>query len=108
MVLRAFLGPVKNTFSHRGRARHSMKLEPKICDFKAKAYGFGLSTSPTSTWICFLYQTLKEIEWMPTIDQVMWTLPTAFRPKTYALVDASEVFIETLTDLSMANISTTQ
>ncbi len=41
---------------------------------------------------------------MPTVQQVVGTLPSAFRepyPSTYAIIDGSEVFIETPTDLHM-------
>ena len=41
---------------------------------------------------------------MPSVDQVMGTLPTAFRekfPTTYAIIDGSEVFMETPSDLVM-------
>ena len=88
-----FLGPVVEHLNywgskegHRRRSR-SKKLDPKNQLFltlvKLKlnlklrdlALRFGLSTSMTSryltTWICFLYQHLKEIDWMPTVEQVL-------------------------------------
>ncbi len=43
---------------------------------------------------------------MPGVDQVFGTHPTAFRqnvPTIYALIDGSEVFIETPSDLSMSS-----
>ena len=43
-------------------------------------------------------------DWMPSVEQVMGTLPPVFverYPSTYAIVDASEIFIETPTDLYM-------
>ena len=51
-----------------------------------------------------MYQHLKEIDWMPSVDQVAGTLPPIFReryPSTFAIIDASEIFIETPTDLCM-------
>ena len=76
------------------------------------AFRFGLSPSQIShyitTWICFLYHHLKELDWMPTVQQVAGTmpsasfkekfpntLPSAFKekfPNTYAIIDASEIF----------------
>ena len=41
---------------------------------------------------------------MPTVQQVAGALPHAFKdsfPNTYAIIDASEIFIETPTDLFM-------
>ena len=41
---------------------------------------------------------------MPSVDQVWATLPSVFKgkyPTTYAIIDASEVFIETPSDLHM-------
>lgn len=82
-----------------------LKLNPMLADL---AYRFGISTSVVSryitTWICFLYHQLKEIDWMPAVEQVKGTLPIAFRqkfPSTYAIIDGSEVFIETPSDLHM-------
>ena len=57
-----------------------------------------------TTWICFLYHHLKEIDWMPSVEQVMGTMPTGFRekfPTTFAIIDGAEVFMETPTDLHM-------
>ena len=48
---------------------------------------------------------------MPTVSQVLGTLPTAFEenyPTTYALIDRSEVFIETPSDLSMQSFTWSQ
>ena len=42
---------------------------------------------------------------MPTVQQVAGTLPCAFKekyPDTYAIIDASEIFIETPSDLHIA------
>ena len=41
---------------------------------------------------------------MPSVQQVAGTLPLAFReqfPSTYAIIDGSEIFLETPTDLHM-------
>ena len=56
------------------------------------------------SWICFLYNHLKEIDWMPSVQQVSRTLPSAFDdkyPSTYAIIDGSEIFLETPSDLHM-------
>ena len=84
-----------------------MKLK-LILRFLDIAVRFGISESLVSryvsTWVCYLYEHLKEIEWMPAIEQVTSTLPYAFRekyPTTFAIIDGSEVFIETPSDLQM-------
>ena len=49
-----------------------------------------------------MYQHLKEIDWTPSVEQVAATLPCAFQklyPTTYSILDASELFIETPSDL---------
>lgn len=122
----SFLGPVVNELNYWGakrgkRSRHrSQKLNPINQLFlllvklrlnlrqKDLAYRFGISTTVVSryitTWICFLYHHLSEIEWMPSIDQVSGTLPHAFKdkfPSTYAIIDGSEIFMETPSDLHM-------
>ena len=51
------------------------------------------------TWACFLYCHLREVEWMPSVEQVIGTLPFSFKekyPDTYIILDGSEVFIQTL------------
>lgn len=70
------------------------------------AYRFGIAVSTVSkyfiTWVCFLYHQLSELTWMPSKEQVRRTLPQAFKDKfadTYAIIDASEIFIETPCDL---------
>ena len=74
---------------------------------KDLAYRFGISTSTVSkyfiTWVCFLYCHLREIEWMPTVEQVKACLPHSFKKycDTYAIIDGTEVFMETPTDLQM-------
>ena len=79
------------------------------------SFRFGLSTAQVShfitTWICFLYHHLKEIDWMPSVDQVWATIPTAFKekfPTTFAIIDGSEVFIETPSDLHMQSSTWSQ
>ncbi len=128
-----FLGPVvhhlnywgsKEKTSNRSRRRKldsknqlflvlvKLKLNLKLSDL---SYRFGLSTSQISryitTWICFLYHHLKEIDWMPSVKQVRGTLPTVFRekfPSTYVIIDGSEVFIETPSDLAMQSSTWSQ
>lgn len=82
-----------------------LRLNLKVKDL---AFRFGVSSAAVSryftTWVCFLYQHLKEIDWMPTVEQISGTLPPAFRehyPSTYAIIDGSEIFMETPTDLYM-------
>ena len=56
------------------------------------------------TWISFLYNHLKEIDWCPSAEQVSGTLPHVFKqryPTTYMIIDASELFVETPTDLML-------
>ena len=45
---------------------------------------------------------MKEIDWCPSAEQVRCTLPHAFKikyPTTYIIIDASELYLETPTDL---------
>ena len=61
--------------------------------------------------ISFLYHHLREIEWMPSVQQVSGTLPHGFRmhyPNTFAIIDASEVFVETPSDLFMQSSTWSQ
>ena len=51
-----------------------------------------------------MYNHLKEIEWCPSAEQVASTLPHAFKQMyltTYMIIDASELFVETPTDLML-------
>ena len=89
-----------------------LKLNLKLTDL---SFRFGLSAAQISryltTWICFLYHHLKELEWMPSVAQVKGTLPAAFQekfPTTYAIIDGSEVFIETPSDLHMQSSTWSQ
>jgi len=45
-----------------------------------------------------LYHHIKELYWMPSVEQVAGTLPCEFKekfPTTFAIIDGSEIFIET-------------
>ena len=73
---------------------------------KDLAFRFGISTSTISryitTWIWFLYHHLKEINWTPSVEQVQGTLTHSFRKQfsnTFAIIDGSELFLQTLSDL---------
>ena len=59
------------------------------------AFRFGFSVCQVSryitTWICFLYKELQDIEWIP-----------------YAIIDESEVFIETPSDLHLQSSTWSQ
>ena len=72
-----------------------LTLNLKVVDL---AFRFGISPAVVSryftTWICFLYHHLKEIIWMPFVEQVAGTLPPVFReryPNAYAIIDGSEI-----------------
>ena len=121
-----FLEPVVNELNYwgsksRSRQRHrTCKLDPlnqyfltlvklrsnlKLQDL---AFRFGVSETVVSryltTWVCFLYHHIKEIDWMPSVQQVLGTLPHSFRdkyPTTYAIIDGSEIFRETPNNLHM-------
>lgn len=127
MILMAFfefLGPVVNELNYwgtkqRSHQRHrSCKLDPINQFFlmlvrlrlnlkvKDLAFRFGISTGTVThyvtTWICFLYHHLKELDWTPSVEQVTGTLPHSFRlqfPTTFAIIDGSEIFIQTPSDL---------
>ena len=121
-----FLGPAVDRLTYWGSKptrhvrRRSTKLNPmnqllmtlmrlrlnlKVIDLSIR---FGVSKNAVSnyvtTWICFLYHHLKEVDWMPSVQQVSGTLPPAFHehyPTTYAIIDGSEIFLETPSDLQM-------
>ena len=128
-----FLGPVVHKLNYWGSKEGSRvrnrrrKLDPENQLFmtlvklrlnlktKDLAFRFGLSTSQVSryltTWICFLYHHIKELDWMPSVQQVAGTLPCAFKekfPTTFAIIDGSEIFIETPTDLHMQSSTWSQ
>ena len=102
------LNPINQLFLMQVKMRLNLKTEDL-------AFRFGLSPSQTSrsitTWICFLYHHLKELDWMPTVQQVSGTMPCAFKkkfPNTYAIIDGSEIFIETPSDLHMQSSTWSQ
>ena len=87
-----FLGPSVNELAYRGVSRHAqkrqrrrkldslnqlfltlMKLRLNLRN-KDLAFSFGICESLVSryvtTWICFLYHHLKEVKWMPEVEQV--------------------------------------
>ena len=89
-----------------------LKLNLTLADL---AYRFSISISVASryitTWVCFLYHQLKEIDWVSAVEQVKGTLPISFRqkfPSTYAIIDGNEVFIETPSDLHMQSSTWSQ
>ena len=121
-----FLGPSVHKLTYWGSKpnksgkRRKMKLDPinqlfmtlvKLkLDLRERdlAYRFGVAVSVVSkyfiTWVCFMYCHLREVEWMPSVEQVQGTLPFSFKekyPNTYIILDASEVFIQTSTDLHL-------
>ena len=121
-----FLGPSVHNLNYWGSSntkttkRRRKKLDPINQFFltliklrlnlriKDLAYRFGISTGLVSryitTWICFLYHHLKEINWIPSVEQVVATLPVAFRSKyakTFVIIDASEIFLEVPSDLHL-------
>ena len=54
---------------------------------------------------------LKVIDWMSSVDHVWATLPSAFKekfPTTFDIIDGSEVFIETPSDLFMQSSTWSQ
>ena len=84
-----------------------MKLRLNLVN-KDLGVRFGISESLVSryvcTWVCFLYQHLNEIKWTPSVEQVTATMPHAFRekyPTTFAIIDGSEIFLETPNDLHL-------
>ena len=89
-----------------------LRLNLKVTDL---AFRFNISPSQASryitTWVCFLYNHLREIDWMPAVNQVLETQPSSFRekfPTTYAIIDGSEVFIQTPSDLHMQSSTWSQ
>ena len=119
-----FLGPSVNQLTYWGDEVHTttfkrkmsltpinqffltltkLRLNLKTVDLSVR---FGISTGLVSryfnTWVCFLFQHMKEIDWTPSVEQVAGTLPCSFQkfyPTTYSILDASELFIETPSDL---------
>ena len=59
----------------------------------------------------FLYRELQDIKWIPSIVQVFGTQPADFRekfPTTFAIIDGSEVFIETPSDFHLQSSTWSQ
>lgn len=124
-----FLGPATERLKYwgssgKGKRKRKRKLDPlnqlfvtliklKLdLPFRDLAHRFQVSEATVSryfiTWICFLYKQLTELEWFPSKQQIMGTLPSGFRekyPTTVAIIDASEVFIETPSDLNLQSTS---
>lgn len=89
-----------------------LKLNLKLTDL---AFRFVISKSVVSpyliTWISFLCHHLKEIDSMPSVEQVAGTLPHSFRSNylhTFAIIDGNEVFLETPSDLHMQSSTWSQ
>ena len=121
-----FLGPAVENLQYWGTkpktkaTRRRMKLDPfnqlfttlvklKLdLNIRDIAIRFQVSTSTVSryfiTWVCFMYHELKEVPWFPSKRQIAGTLPYAFReryPTRVAIIDTSEIFIETPSDLML-------
>ena len=95
------LNPLNQFFLTLVKLRLNLRVKNLAWRF---AISVGLVSKYITTWICFLYHHLKEVEWMPNVQQVAATLPVAFKqefPTTYAIVDASELFLETPSDLQL-------
>lgn len=95
------LDPLNQLFPTLVKLRLNLWVKDLACRFGISTW---LVPKYKTTWICFLYHHLKEIDWMPTVQQVRATLPVDFKqkyPTTYAIIDASEVFLETPSDLQM-------
>jgi hypothetical protein len=124
-----FLGPAVDSLTYWGTKRKTqnkrrkkldsfnqlfmtlvkLKLDLNIQDI---AFRFQISKTTVSryfiTWVCFLYNELREVEWFPSQEQISGTLPHAFReryPNTVAIIDASEFFLETPSDLALQSTS---
>ena len=121
-----FLGPAVDELMYWGEKEFTRKRQRKRklssvdqllltlmklkLNLRNKDLGFRFSISESlvsrclSTWVCFLYRHLKEINWTPSTEQVAATLPHVFRekyPTTFAIIDGSEIFIETPNDLHL-------
>ena len=99
-----------------GVPKHRKKTQPAFPLIKLRlnlkerdlSERFAISISSVSkycvTWVCFLYHYLWKINWMPSASQVRGTLPHVFKEKypcTYAIIDASDFFLETPSDLRL-------
>lgn len=89
-----FLGPATSKLNYWGiksKSQKQWKLSPvdqllmTLMKLRLNLKGldlsfrFGVSPAAVSryitTWICFLYNHLKELDWMPSVQQVAGTLP---------------------------------
>ena len=119
-----FLGPAVHELTYWGQAERQKKCRMKLDSFnqlfmtlvKLKldlnipdlAFCFQISKTTVSryfiTWVCFLYNELKVVAWFPSKEEVAGTLPHYFRERystTVAIIDASEIFVETPSDLAI-------
>lgn len=121
-----FLGPSVNELAYRGVSQRAQKRQRrrKIDSLnqlfltliklrlnlrnKDLAFRFGICESLVSryvtTWISYLYHHLKEVKWMPEVEQVRATLPHSFQQAystTFAIIDGSELFIQTPSNLQL-------
>ena len=121
-----FLGPSVNELAYRGVSQRAQKRQRrrKVDSLnqlfltliklrlnlrnKDLAFRFGICESLVSryvtTWISYLYHHLKEVKWMPEVEQVRATLPHSFQQAystTFAIIDGSELFIQTPSDLQL-------
>lgn len=93
------LNPLNQYFLTLIKLRLNLGVRDLACRFGIST---GLVSKYFTTWICFMYQYLKEINWTPSVDQVAATLPCAFQAKygtTYSIIDATEIFLQTPSDL---------
>jgi len=74
---------------------------------KDLAYRLKLAISIVSkyfiTWICFLYHYLSEIDWMPSQGYTAVCFLENY-PSTCIILDASEIFIETPSNLQIQSM----
>ena len=80
------LDPMNQLFLTLVKLKLNLKVEDLAFRFKLSA---SLVSRYITTWICFLYHHLREIDWLPTVEQVTGTLPHSFRkmhPNTYAII----------------------
>lgn len=121
-----FLGPSVNELAYRGVSQRAQKRQRrrKVDSLnqlfltliklrlnlrnKDLAFRFGICESLVSryvtTWISYLYHHLKEVKWMPEVEQVRATLPHSFQQAystTFAIIDGSELFIQTPSNLQL-------
>ena len=102
------LDPMNQLFLTLVKLKLNLKVEDLAFRFKISA---SLVSCYITTWICFLYHHLREIDWLPSVEQVTGTLPHSFRkmyPNTYAIIDGSEVFLETPSDLNLQSSTWSQ